>query len=42
MTYDTDMKVDIYQQNKKGFRDHLATFIVDGIDELLEKDVMKK
>ena len=43
MTYDTDLKVDVYGENEDaGFREHLATFIVNGIDDVATNDIAKK
>lgn len=43
MTYDTDMKIDVYGENEvAGQREHLATFIVNGIDEVANNTIARK
>lgn len=43
LTYDTDMKIDVYGENEAaGFREHLATFIVNGIDDVANNTIAKK
>jgi hypothetical protein len=41
LNYDTNMKIDVYAgQDSEG--DHLATFTVNGIDEIAASDLLKK
>ena len=41
LNYDTNMKIDVYAGlDSEG--DHLATFIVNGIDEIAASDLLKK
>ena len=41
LTYDTNMKIDVYSgEDSEG--DHLATFTVNGIDEIADSELLKK
>ena len=41
LLYDTNMKIDVYAgQDSEG--EHLATFIINGIDEIADSEIMKK
>ena len=41
MTYDTNFKIDVYAgEDSEG--EHLATFTVNGIDEISESELQKK
>lgn len=41
LTYDTDMKIDVYAEGDSETREKVATFTVKGIDTVATNDVAK-
>lgn len=42
LNYDTNMKIDVYAGPNSGEGEHIATFTVNGIDEIAQSELLKK
>ena len=41
MTYDTDMKIDVYSESEDGKKEKVSTYVIKGIDTVASNDVAK-
>jgi hypothetical protein len=42
LTYNTDMKIDVYAQHSETEREHLSTFTINGISDVADNSIARK